>query len=141
MTESFRLDKRLAQDCFELGEFDLCKVLLMNDSQYPWFILVPKIERASELVDLDQSQQLTFLSESNLLSHFILQQFQPDKLNIAALGNQVKQLHIHHIGRFHTDPAWPKPVWNVLPSVAYDKATLRTIKQQFETMCLTRSRT
>ena len=116
---SFELAPELKRDCIELADWPLCKVLLMNDSQYPWFILVPRIDNVKEIIDLSESQQQLFWSESAKLSRVLNDVFRPDKLNVAALGNMVPQLHIHHIARFKNDVAWPKPVWGLFPSVPY----------------------
>lgn len=115
----FSLDPRLANDCFEVTDLHLCKVLLMNDSQYPWLILVPRVEQVTEVIQLDEQQQRLLWQESALISKCLQNCFAPDKLNIAALGNMVPQLHLHHIARFKQDAAWPKPVWGVNPAKAY----------------------
>lgn len=91
----------------------------MNDSQYPWFILVPRKAGATEIIDLSAQEQIQLTQESAKLSHLLQSVFSPDKLNIAALGNMVAQLHIHHIARFKTDCAWPNPVWGYAPAVPY----------------------
>lgn len=91
----------------------------MNDSQYPWFILVPRKAGATEIIDLSAQEQIQLTQESAKLSHLLQSVFSPDKLNIAALGNMVAQLHIHHIARFKTDCAWPNPVWGYSPAVPY----------------------
>ncbi|MDQ7001266.1 MAG: HIT domain-containing protein [Ghiorsea sp.] len=113
------LHPKLAQDCLILGQFDLCALLLMNDSQYPWFILVPQRENINEVHHLPQQEQQQLMVESCLLATALEQAFQADKINIAALGNMVPQLHIHHIARYKSDAAWPKPVWGLHPAVAY----------------------
>ena len=107
----FELAKELQRDCIEIADWSLCKVLLMNDSQYPWFILVPKVEGARDIIDLSESEQNVLHLESRQLQHLIREVFSPYKLNVAALGNVVEQLHIHHIARYQDDIAWPKPVW------------------------------
>ncbi|MDQ7059499.1 MAG: HIT domain-containing protein [Ghiorsea sp.] len=113
------LHPKLAQDCFILGQFDLCLLLLINDSQYPWFILVPQRENISEIHHLPPHEQQQLMIESCLLATAIEQAFQADKMNIAALGNIVPQLHIHHIARYKSDIAWPNPVWGAHPAIAY----------------------
>ncbi|RUO18642.1 HIT domain-containing protein [Aliidiomarina haloalkalitolerans] len=118
MTE-FQLAAALEQDCFVLGDLPLCRVLLMNDSQYPWFILVPRRAEIQELFQMNSSDQREFMRESSWFGERIMQHFNGDKLNVAALGNMVPQLHVHHVVRFQTDPAWPKPVWGASPAVAY----------------------
>ena len=115
----FSLAPELQRDCIELADWPLCKVLLMNDSQYPWFILVPRVAGVKEIIDLSEELQITLLQESGKLSKLLQQVFNPDKLNVAALGNLVEQLHIHVIARFIEDPAWPAPVWGHSEPVAY----------------------
>lgn len=115
----FKLHPTLAQDCHELGQFRLCRLLLLLDANYPWFILVPARENISEIYQLDQADQQVFWQESDLFSRHIMQVFNGDKLNIGALGNVVPQLHIHHIVRYNNDPAWPKPVWGTVERLAY----------------------
>lgn len=124
----FTLAPELERDCIELADWPLCKVLLMNDSQYPWFILVPRKEGLKEIIDLSEHEQVTLTQESAKLSCMLKTVFKPHKLNVAALGNMVPQLHIHHIARFEDDPAWPKPVWGVNPSVPYTDEQIEKIK-------------
>lgn len=118
------LHPQLAKDCIEIGRFPLCRVLLMNDANYPWFILVPDREGAREIYQLTEADQQQWLRESAELSRAIVELFRPDKLNIGALGNRVPQLHIHYIARYQDDPAWPRPVWGQVPAKAYDGITL-----------------
>lgn len=115
----FKLHPRLAQDCLTVGDFPLCRLLLMNDANYPWFILVPKRESIREIFELSGDDQIQLLHESSLLSSVIAGHFRADKINVAALGNMVPQLHIHHIARFATDPAWPAPVWGYTAAKPY----------------------
>ncbi|MDF2180028.1 HIT family protein [Aliiglaciecola sp. CAU 1673] len=115
----FQLHPQLQKDCFEVIDLPLCKVLLMNDSQYPWTILVPKVEGIREIIELSNEQQSQLWLESAQLSHALMSLFSPHKLNMAALGNMVPQLHIHHIARYENDPAWPAPVWGKHPAQAY----------------------
>ena len=115
----FVLDSRLQKDTHPVANLPLCELLLMNDSQYPWLILVPRRVSLRELVDLDEHDQLQLTRESNVVAQLLLEQVGADKLNIAALGNIVAQLHVHHIARFAHDPVWPAPVWGALEPVAY----------------------
>ena len=119
-----RLDPRLQADCIEVGRFALCRLLLLDDSRYPWFILVPDRDGLRELHELQESDAMQFMRESRLLSKAMIAAYQPDKLNIGALGNLVAQLHVHHVARFQTDPAWPGPVWGHSPAVPYGEAQL-----------------
>lgn len=124
------LHPQLEKDCFILGEFTLCSLLLLNDANYPWFILVPRREGISELHQLSTSDQQQLLAESMFFCHCLETVFRADKLNIAALGNVVPQLHIHHIARYKNDACWPAPVWGAVPAIAYSAEQINTIKQQ-----------
>ena len=137
MPERFELDQRLAADTFLVAETPLSQVLLMNDARYPWLILVPRRSDATEPFELSEADQAQLWQESMRLGEAMKAHFAADKLNIAALGNQVAQLHVHHIARFHTDDAWPGPVWGVGSAVSYSDAIrdalldeLRTLLQQ-----------
>jgi diadenosine tetraphosphate (Ap4A) HIT family hydrolase len=107
----FTLDPRLANDTICLGKLELCQVLLMNNKQYPWLILVPERENIKEIIDLDHNEQILLMDEIASVSNAIKNLYNPDKINIASLGNMVPQLHVHIIARFKTDAAWPYPVW------------------------------
>ena len=121
---TFTLHPRLQQDCIDLGAFTLCRLLLMNDNQYPWFVLVPQLPGLKELYELSEANQQVFMAESSRLSRALVSIYSPYKLNIAALGNIVPQLHIHHIVRFAADPAWPAPVWGKFPARPYAEAQI-----------------
>ncbi len=118
---SFELHPRLAADSLLMGDFPLCRLLLMNDAQYPWFVLVPRREAIREIYQLKDRDQQQLLRESGVLSRTLMETFKGEKLNIAALGNIVPQLHLHHIVRYATDPAWPAPVWGRFPARAYSE--------------------
>jgi diadenosine tetraphosphate (Ap4A) HIT family hydrolase len=94
-----------------VGRFPLCLLLLKNDSNYPWFILVPERDGVEEIFQLSQEDQARLILESSELSERLATAFKADRMNVAALGNVVPQLHVHHIVRHETDPAWPGPVW------------------------------
>lgn len=115
----FQLDQQLAGDCIVVGDFPLTRLLLMNDSTYPWFILVPKMNGIEEAYQLNDEQQLQLMRESSFLSRELQASFSADKMNVAALGNVVRQLHIHHVVRYVGDAAWPAPVWGKLPAQPY----------------------
>lgn len=108
---SFELHPQLAKDTTVLGHFPLCVALLHKDNTVPWVILVPQRNNLKELHHLPMHEQQQFLLESQAVSQALEATFQPDKLNLGALGNMVPQLHIHHIARFQTDAAWPGPIW------------------------------
>lgn len=123
---NFELHPQLAADTFEIIRLPLCRVLLMNDANYPWLILVPQRADVRELFELGVDDQMQFMRESSLVAHMLHTQFKADKINIAALGNLVPQLHIHHVARYQRDSAWPAPVWGRLPSTPYSQAQLGT---------------
>lgn len=118
----FVLDARLQQDTIDCGCFDLCRLLLMNDSRYPWFILVPQCEELTEIHHLPDNLQEQLWRESKKLCSWMESHFAFDKLNVAALGNVVSQLHLHHVGRCVGDPAWPGPVWGHSTAQPYTAA-------------------
>jgi len=122
----FQLDARLSNDCYELGALPLCKVLLMDNGSVPWFILVPVLQ-ATELTDLGTADQQQLLAEINLLAGFLQTIPSVEKLNIAALGNVVSQLHVHVIGRNKDDACWPDPVWGRLPDAPYDPSDAKVM--------------
>lgn len=124
------LHPQLKKDCFVLGEFSLCSLLLLNDANYPWFILLPNREGVREIHLLSEPDQQQLMAESTFFSRCLQQVFQPDKLNIAALGNVVPQLHIHHIARFNNDASWPAPVWGAVDASPYQPQQLKIIKNQ-----------
>jgi diadenosine tetraphosphate (Ap4A) HIT family hydrolase len=126
----FLLHPQLVQDTIELADFPLCKLLLCNDSAYPWFILVPKVANTSEIYQLDWQQQQQLLNESSLLSELLMQVFAGDKMNVAALGNMVEQLHVHHVVRFKTDSQWPKPIWGQQAAKPYSEAEITVLKEK-----------
>ncbi|MBL8658984.1 MAG: HIT domain-containing protein [Rhodospirillales bacterium] len=115
----FVLDPRLAADCMTLGHFALSRLLLMNDATYPWLILVPERPDAREIFDLDAADQLALATETALVARTLKTLCTADKINVAALGNVVSQLHVHVIARFASDPAWPAPVWGRTPPRPY----------------------
>jgi len=123
----FELDSRLLNDCEVLGKFKLCHVLLMRDANYPWCVLVPDRENKVEVFDLDIEDQNQLQLESTALLQFLKDEFNADKMNVAALGNVVSQLHVHHIVRYKKDIAWPKPVWGVFPAKAYSDEALNLL--------------
>lgn len=130
----FVLHHKLTNDCIEIADLPLSKVLLMNDNQFPWFILVPKIANISEIYELEWEQQQQLLNESSMLSELLMEMFSGDKLNVAALGNIVSQLHVHHVVRFKTDIAWPNPVWGAFTAVPYSDIELIEIKEKAQSL-------
>ena len=131
----FTLHPQLANDTFTLGRFELSLLLLMNDSHYPWCILVPQRGDVSEIYQLDQDDQRQLLRESSVLGEAMMRAFRGDKLNIAALGNVVPQLHVHHVVRFRHDAAWPAPVWGKVPTRLYtNEAHAQTVSRLREAL-------
>jgi len=116
---SFAIDPRLAADTHAIGALPFSELLLMDDARFPWVILVPRIAGARELIDLDEGDQRLLLGEIDHVARALETLLHPDKLNIAALGNVVPQLHVHVIARFTSDAAWPNPVWGRGERVAY----------------------
>lgn len=119
MIEQFRLHPQLGHDCIDLGRLGLCRLLMMNDNLYPWFILVPEKAGVTEIYQLNKPEQLLLIEESCFLAENLALLYQADKMNIAAIGNLVPQLHIHHIVRYRNDRAWPAPVWGKFDRVPY----------------------
>ena len=134
MSDRFELDPRLAADTFVVGETPLSQVLLMNDSRYPWLILVPRRGDVTEPFELSEADQAQLWQESMWLGQAMKAHFAADKLNIAALGNQVAQLHVHHIARFHADDAWPGPVWGVGRAVPYSEAARNALMNELRSL-------
>ncbi len=123
MTAAFSLDSRLAADTVQVADLPLSAVRLMNDATYPWLILVPRREGAVEIVDLNPQDRVQLMEEIATVSGVLRAMTVCDKLNVAALGNMVPQLHVHVIGRFAGDPAWPGPVWGKAPARPYADAS------------------
>ena len=115
----FQLHERLQQDCISIGRFSLCQLLMMNDKQFPWFILVPERPDIKEIYQLNAADRQLLSEESCFLAENMADLFKADKMNMAAIGNMVPQLHIHHIVRYQTDKAWPAPVWGKFPAQPY----------------------
>ncbi|WP_269791531.1 HIT family protein [Stenotrophomonas sp. Iso1] len=111
VTSDFELDTRLAADSVLIADGPLSQIRLMNDDRFPWVVLVPRVAGVSEWIDLDGGQQRLLLAEINQISQHLKQKPNVTKINIGALGNIVRQLHIHLIGRHEGDAAWPGPVW------------------------------
>jgi len=117
----FNLDPRLTADCLPIGHFALCQLLLMNEVRYPWFILVPRRKAVTEVFQLSKEDQAQLWQEVGDLAETLKDSFAADKINIAALGNQVPQLHVHVIARKRTDAAWPAPVWGRFTPEPYEQ--------------------
>ena len=123
----FEINKKLWEDSIIIGKFPLSYLLLMNDSNYPWFILVPAKENIKEIFELSSEERIQLMEESAILSENLSKIFNADKMNIAALGNAVHQLHVHHIVRYKKDKAWPDPIWGKFPAVKYSADEIQSI--------------
>lgn len=120
----WHLHPQLADDTHPVAQFELCELRLMDDANHPWLILVPKVDGAVELIDLDEAQQQTLTREIAATSRVLQAAFAPHKLNVAALGNLVPQLHVHVIARYREDIAWPRPVWGMATAQPYSPEAL-----------------
>jgi len=121
---AWRLDARLADDTHPVAQLPLCELRLMDDSHHPWLVLVPRVAGATELIDLSDDEQQALMREVSRVSRLLRAHFSPDKLNVAALGNVVPQLHVHVIARYTGDVAWPKPVWGQVAVRSYTPEAL-----------------
>ncbi|WP_433771761.1 HIT domain-containing protein [Pseudomonas putida] len=126
----FALDSRLQQDTLPIGDFPLCRLLLSNDSNYPWFILVPRRDDISEIFQLGVADQQLLWQETTALAELLKTAFDADKMNVGALGNVVSQLHMHVIVRKREDAAWPAPVWGKHPAIPYSAGQVAAIREQ-----------
>ncbi|MBV6750574.1 HIT domain-containing protein [Pseudomonas chlororaphis] len=126
----FVLDSRLQQDTLPMGDLPLCRVLLSNDANYPWFILVPRRAQISEVFQLEAADQQLLWGETTELAQLLQSTFKADKMNVAALGNVVSQLHMHVIVRRRDDAAWPAPVWGKHPARPYSDEAVAMIREQ-----------
>ncbi|WP_372999787.1 HIT domain-containing protein [Marinobacter sp.] len=126
----FQLHERLKADTLGIGRTSLCEIRLMNDSTWPWVLLVPAVPGIREIYQLSADQQHQLVRESSVLSEAMMDVFGGDKMNVAALGNMVPQLHLHHIVRFEGDPAWPGPVWGKQAPVPYSNEELEQARQR-----------
>lgn len=111
MSPHFTPHPQLVADTIPVGDLTLCSVLLMDDARFPWFILVPRRAEVRELSDLSDEDAAGLMQELRTATRVMLELAKPDKINVGALGNVVDQLHVHVVGRFRSDPAWPRPVW------------------------------
>ena len=127
MPAAWSLHPQLTQDTIDIGDLPLCRVLVIKDANYPWLLLVPRRHGVIEIADLDYIEQAQLMNEMMQAGRSLKSLTGCDKINTAALGNVVPQLHIHVIARKRGDAAWPKPVWGVVPAIAYDDAALQTL--------------
>ena len=121
---AWHLHPQLADDSTPVIELALCEVRLMNDANHPWLILIPKVADAVEIIDLSPAQRAQLTTEIDTAARALKALFKPDKLNVAALGNLVPQLHVHVIARYQNDIAWPRPVWGAANARPYEPEEL-----------------
>jgi diadenosine tetraphosphate (Ap4A) HIT family hydrolase len=127
----FTLHPQLAADCLDIGDWPLCRLLRMNDRTYPWLILVPRRAGIREIIDLAGPDRARLMEEIAAASETLRRETGAHKLNVAALGNAVPQLHVHVIARFTTDPAWPRPIWGIQPPLPLgDEADRECVRWQ-----------
>ncbi len=120
--DGWALDPQLAHDSAAIGDLPLCQVRLMDDASYPWLLLVPRRRAVTEIIDLAEIDRAQLMREIAHTADALKNQTRCDKINIAAIGNVVAQLHVHVIARFRSDAAWPKPVWGLAPARPYNKS-------------------
>lgn len=130
MAAAFRLHPQLEADTVSLGRSELCEIRLMNDRTWPWVLLIPRRPDIREIYQLPVKDQQRLLAESSWLGEGMMAAFSGDKLNVAALGNKVPQLHLHHIVRREGDVAWPGPVWGVQAPVPYSSDELAACRER-----------
>ncbi len=121
---AFTLHPQLAAETVVVGDLRLSRVLLMNNARFPWILLVPRRDGIREIIDLSDRDQATLYGEITAASHAMRALYKPDKLNVAAIGNMVPQLHVHIIARWAEDEAWPKPTFGFGPALPYEPAAL-----------------
>ena len=126
---AFNLDPRLRDDSIPVADLGLCSLRLMDDRRFPWLLLIPRRPGCVELLDLQAEDQAQLGREILAVSGALKDRLQPDKLNVAALGNQVAQLHVHVIARFRDDAAWPGPVWGVGQALPWGEDARPLIEQ------------
>jgi diadenosine tetraphosphate (Ap4A) HIT family hydrolase len=117
---AWSLHAQLTQDTINIGDLPLCRVLVIKDANYPWLLLVPRRKDAVEIIDLAEVEQAQLMTEVARVARALKDITKCDKLNIAALGNVVPQLHVHVIARRKSDAAWPRPVWGAVPPLSHD---------------------
>ncbi len=122
---NWTLHPQLQKDTVDIGDLPLSRVLIIKDAHYPWLLLVPRREDVTEIIDLDEVAQAQLMAEIARVGRALKEVTKCDKLNVAALGNVVPQLHVHIIARRTTDAAWPRPVWGVMPPLAHDPEELQ----------------
>jgi len=130
--KNFTIDPELEKNSYFITDLELSKVYIKNDKENPWFVLIPKKMHATELVDLTHEEQCILMEEITMVSEFLKNFYKPSKLNVGALGNMVRQLHIHVIARYENDRAWPQALWGTTPSQIFEEVELENIRSNFQ---------
>jgi diadenosine tetraphosphate (Ap4A) HIT family hydrolase len=125
---AFEIHPRLAAGGHEIGRLGRCRLLLKDNALFPWFLLVPEVEGFEDLHELPPEQFEEVMSAMRRVSEFVASYFQPEKLNVACIGNQVRQMHIHVVGRSPGDPAWPGTVWAFEGKESYSPGAIDEIR-------------
>lgn len=137
ISRDFLIDPEITSSCLYLGDWPISRVFLKNNAYFPWLILVPRIENIREIDDIPQKARYQLMDEISQLCSITRSYFQPDKLNIAYLGNKVNQLHIHIVARFLEDILWPEGIWQpAQPTACYDNLKLTTLLSDLRTKIL-----
>ncbi len=124
---TFELDPRLARDTELVESFGLCQLRIMKDSRWPWFMLVPQRNGLSELFELTPLDQALLTFETNMVAAALKNATGAEKINVAAIGNIVRQLHVHIVARFDGDPNWPRPIWGYGQAEAYEDTAKQSL--------------
>lgn len=128
----FTVDPELEKNSLLIADLELSRLYVKDDKENPWFVLVPRKINAVELVDLTHEEQCMLMEEVSMVSEFLKTYYQPKKINIGALGNIVRQLHIHVIARFENDRTWPQALWGSTPNDHFEPFELENIKSNFQ---------
>lgn len=136
MKDDFKLNEQLVNDCDFICSLQLCDVLLSKENIGPWLIIVPRVANLTEIFQLSEAQQQQLLKESQLVSQILVKYFNAEKINIAAIGNMVSQLHIHHVARFKSDYLWPKPIWGNTNQVQREQIEQNLMIQKLQTLTI-----
>jgi diadenosine tetraphosphate (Ap4A) HIT family hydrolase len=124
ISEPWSLHPQLARDTVEIGDLALSRVLVVNDANWPWLLLVPRRPEVSDIIDLDEVERAQLMTEIARVARALKEVTSCDKLNVAALGNVVPQLHVHVIARRAGDAGWPKPIWGAAAPIPYEPQKL-----------------
>jgi diadenosine tetraphosphate (Ap4A) HIT family hydrolase len=130
--KNFVVDPKLEENSYLIADLQLSKLYVKDDKENPWFVLVPKKMNATELTDLNHEEQCILMEEVTIVSEFLKNYYNPDKINIGALGNIVRQLHVHVLARYESDRAWPQALWGTMPSLHFEQVELENIKSNFQ---------